>query len=78
MVTYPIGNNNKLQEKHTIQHILQANKYNHNIPQHRKQNPNMQNPNENPPQKKRATFTYQRKETRTITKILRKAGLQIA
>jgi hypothetical protein len=51
MVTYPIGNNKKLQEKQTIQHTLQANKYNHNIPQHRKHNPKMQNPNENPPQK---------------------------
>jgi hypothetical protein len=32
MESYPIENNNKLKENQIIQHILQANKYNHNLP----------------------------------------------
>jgi hypothetical protein len=69
METYPIENNNKIQENLTIQHILQINKYNHSTP-----HPKKQNPEENLPPKKRATFMYLGKETRTITKIFRKAA----
>jgi hypothetical protein len=37
METYPIGQKNKIQESQTIQHVLQTNKYNPNIPLIKKQ-----------------------------------------
>jgi hypothetical protein len=55
---------------------LHTNKYDHSHPNRQKQT---QNKNREPPKSQKwAKFTYIGKETRTITKILHKAGLKVA
>jgi hypothetical protein len=79
MEEYPLNNHKQEKELHTIQQILQANHYNNNNIRIHKTNQSTQrhNPEEHK-KKKRAIFTYVGPQTRTITKILHKAGLNTA
>jgi hypothetical protein len=76
--TYPISNQHRIQEEHTIAHLLHQNNY-PPIPPPPREHKSQHRPTSNTkPTQKWAKFTYSGKETRFITKILKKAGLHIA
>jgi hypothetical protein len=76
--TYPLNATNKTIDTATIQQILRANNYNFTVPlikpKHRKKSDSQSDTHV---VKKRAIFTYTGPNTRAVTKVFQKAGLQI-
>jgi hypothetical protein len=78
MESYSIGKINNLKENQIIQHILQANKYNPNLPHPNKHKRRQHNQTESMQPIKWVKFTYLGRETRAINQIFQKAGIKIA
>jgi hypothetical protein len=77
--TYPLNATNKTIETATIQQILRANNYNFTVPLNKLKHRNKSDSQSDiHVVKKRAIFTYTGSNTRAVTKIFQKAGLQIA
>jgi hypothetical protein len=78
MITYPISKQHRLHKEKVIAHILHKNNYPPISPpsiEHKSQHKATDNTQQT--QRKWTKFTYSGKETRFVTKILKKAGLHI-
>jgi hypothetical protein len=78
MNTYPISQNNKIQEAHTINTILANNNYPTLTHPHNKKKQKQTQQTTHQEKKKWTTFTYVGKETRAITKLFKNTHINIA